>query len=139
MPKNWPKMTFWAKWLNFSMFWAFSPDRIIEIENGLLRCDQHLEPQVLSTHMPYFEEIFFTTSNRAYRYQKGQNWVGRTKKNIFLKFSLIYIHKNLPKKTTALKISWKWKMMTRPISHVGIYTLLQLSFYWQLWIIHVKS
>ena len=46
-------------------FGAFSLARMVEIENGLLRCDQHLELQVLSTHMPYIEEIFFRTSNRA--------------------------------------------------------------------------
>ena len=31
---------------------------MVEIENGLLRCDQHLELQVLSTHMPYIEDFF---------------------------------------------------------------------------------
>ena len=44
---------------------AFSQARMVEIQNGFLRCVQHLELQVLSTHMPYFEEIFFLASNSA--------------------------------------------------------------------------
>ena len=40
-------------------FYAFSQAMKVEIENGLLRCDQHLELQVLSTHMPYFGEKKF--------------------------------------------------------------------------------
>ena len=87
-------MAFWAKWLNFSTYWAFSPARMVEIENGLLRCDQHLELQVLSTHMPYIEEIFFRTSNRAYSYQNSSNCKPKRPKIWFLGPDSIIIYIN---------------------------------------------
>ena len=59
MPQIGPKMAFLAESLNLATYWAFSQTRKLKIENGFLRCDQHLELQVLSTHMPYFEDFFF--------------------------------------------------------------------------------
>ena len=59
MPNMWPNSAITLKRPFFALFGAFSQARMVEIENGFLRCDQHLELQVLSTHMPYFEELFF--------------------------------------------------------------------------------
>ena len=65
MPQTGPKMAFLAESLNLATYWAFSQARKLKIENGFLRCDQHLELQVLSTHMPYFKEIYFSPLFRA--------------------------------------------------------------------------
>ena len=46
-------------------YWAFSHARKLKIENRFLHCNQHLELQVLSTHMAYFWDKFFLTFNRA--------------------------------------------------------------------------
>ena len=46
-------------------YWAFSHARKLKIENGFLHCNQHLELQVLSTHMTYFWDNIFLTFNRA--------------------------------------------------------------------------
>ena len=49
--------------------------------------------------------------------KKGQKKVGRTKKIFFFTFSLLYIHKNLPKKTISNIIFEKKLMMTHPSVH----------------------
>ena len=38
----------------FWLFWPFSQATGVKIENGRYRCVQHLETQVLNTHMQYF-------------------------------------------------------------------------------------
>ena len=43
----------------FGLFWPFSQATGVQIQNGGYRCVQHLEPQVLNTHMPYFRESLF--------------------------------------------------------------------------------
>ena len=45
----------------FWLFWSFSQATGVQIQNGGYRCVQHLEPQVLNTHMPYFREILFSS------------------------------------------------------------------------------
>ena len=38
----------------FWLFWPFSQATGVKIENGRYRCVQHLQTQVLNTHMQYF-------------------------------------------------------------------------------------
>ena len=52
-PKRLKIQPFSPKWLNFEICWTFTWAMVIKIENSFLHCVQHLELQVLSTHMPY--------------------------------------------------------------------------------------
>ena len=88
MPQTGPKMAFLAESLNLATYWAFSQARKLKIENGFLRCDQHLELQVLSTHMPYFEEFFFSASNSASRIFKTK--IPQTKR-VFYGKKMLYL------------------------------------------------
>ena len=85
------------KKLNFATFWPFSQARMVEIENGLLHCDQHLELQVLSTHMPYFKEIYFSPLFRAQPFKYALSAVDFDRKSqIFLFWSCLVPYNLIP-------------------------------------------
>ena len=94
MTNMWPNSAIWLTNPFLVLFGAFSLAWMVKIENRLLRCDQHLELQVLSTHMPYFGEFFFPTSNRGYSYQNSSDWKPKRPKIVFLGAHSIFIYIN---------------------------------------------
>ena len=88
MLNMWPNSAIRLKRPFLALFGAFSQAGMVEIENGFLRCVQHLELQVLSSHMPYFEDIIFLASNSASRIFKTK--IPQTKR-VFYGKKMLYL------------------------------------------------